>query len=80
MTLLQPQKNPSICMPLDLEHILKSDTCMQTLYASVSQNEEHLTNYKWACSLQPLTKIQAHIYEAKTSIPDILSLGNKNKN
>jgi len=28
-----------------LEHIL-TGTCMQTLYASASQNEEHLTNCK----------------------------------
>jgi len=28
-----------------LEHILKTDTCMQTLYACAQQNEEHLTNY-----------------------------------
>jgi hypothetical protein len=53
---------------------------MQNLYACATQSEEYLTNYKRACSLQPLTKIQAHIYKAKTSIPDILSLGNKNKN
>jgi hypothetical protein len=31
------------------EHILKSETCMQNLYACATQNEEYLINYKWTC-------------------------------